>query len=120
MRKIAVLFVVLWLGACANLASVTNPVTPQMLNTAENTMIVIFAGLNAYKESCAQKIIPDSCRGVIAEMQSYTIRVPALLGTARRLVRSGDQINAITAYNELINLMTSLRQQAAAKGVVVP
>lgn len=116
------------LGGCAKLqqiesaiqlgqAGVANPVTPERLAAAENGAIVVFAGLNAYKRSCVDLLLPQSCRGVIASIQTYTRQIPGPLAKLRVWVRANDQINAVTAYNTIVGLIADARSIAAANNV---
>jgi hypothetical protein len=100
-------------------ASVANPVTPQMLNNLENGAIIVFAGLNAYRQSCVQKAIPQECRTVIRQMQVYTRQIPPLLAQLRTFVRTNDQVNAVIVYNSVANLVATLRTTATQNNVRV-
>lgn len=98
-------------------ATVTNPVTPQMLYDVENGLVVVFAGLNTYRTSCIRKLIPSSCRDVIATMQPYTRILPPMLVGVRGFVNNNDQVNAITAYNAIVGLVSNMKATAKANGI---
>jgi hypothetical protein len=100
-------------------ASVANPVTPQMLNNLENAAIIVFAGLNAYRQSCIQGAVPPECRTVIRQMQVYTRQIPPLLAQLRTFVRTNDQVNATIVYNSVANLVATLRTTATQNNVRV-
>lgn len=129
MKKIAaVLLLAFGLTGCAQLqtafnvissstASISNPVTPDMLNNVENGAIIAFAGLKAYKQSCVQGAIPPSCRATIQKIQVYTRKLPPLLATLRAFVRSNDQVNAVIAYNTVIQLITDFKAVATANSI---
>ena len=130
MRKIlAVAMLALALTGCAGMntsifqggssltASVTNPVTPRMLYDVENGMTVAVSGLLAYKNACIAKVVPVSCRGVIASLQVYTRKAKPILVSLRSFVRNNDQVNAITAYNSVKDLLSGFQQTAQAAGV---
>lgn len=111
-------------GGCALLnaaqfatASITNPVTPARLNAVESAMTVAFAALNGYKKACIKGVADVNCRANIAKIQVYTRKAPALLASARAFVRKKDQVNAITAYNELVALIAQFKSEATAAGV---
>jgi hypothetical protein len=114
--KILLLLLTLMVSACAT-ASVSNPVTPERLNAAENAAIVMFAGLNAYKQSCIKRVIPQSCRETIAAIQVYTLQLPQTLEALRAFVQSGDQVNALQAYNLVMNLISNARTIATTNKV---
>lgn len=100
-------------------ASYTNPVTPDMLNNAENGAIIVFSALKVYKQTCIAGTIPASCRQVIASVQVYTRRLPQALRDLRVFVRNNDQVNAVTAYNTLIQIMSDFKSVASANNIPV-
>lgn len=100
-------------------ASVTNPVTPERLNQAENAMILVFTGLNAWKTSCKNGVIPASCRDQIASVQVYTRKLKPLLVELRGFVKNNDQVNAFVAFNTFSSLISTVKTQAAQNGVSV-
>lgn len=127
-KVIVVLCLTLALGGCASLqqafnaytsasASIANPVTPQMLYNVENTAIVAFAGLKAYKQSCVAKALPSSCRGIVQQLQTYTRKLPALLTNLRSYIGSNDQISAVSAYNEIQQLISNFKSVATNNGL---
>ncbi len=108
----------------ASTASISNPVTKDMLNDVENGGILIFAGLKAYKKTCVDLVIPQSCRGVIQKIQVYTrkLRQPdgsGILADLRGFVKNNDQVNAVIAYNVAMQLMADIRTIAASNNVQV-
>lgn len=130
MKKV-VLVLVLVLGGCApqlaalktavelGSAGVSNPVTPERLATVEQGAIVVFAGLNAYRRSCMELLLPQSCRKTIASIQVYTRQIPVPLRKLRTFVRQNDQINAVVVYNTLVGLLTDAKAIAAANNVPI-
>lgn len=100
-------------------ASITNPVTKTRLNQMESAIIIVFAGLNAWKASCAQGLIPVACRQQIAQVQVYTRQIPPYLAQLRSFVKSNDQINATVAFNTLTSLIGTIKSQAAASGASI-
>lgn len=129
-RIIAICFALALLPACAQLekardlitastASVSNPVTADMLNNVENGAIIAFAGLKAYKKACGDLAIPQSCRATIKQIQVYTRRLPPLLVSVRAFVRDNDQVNAVIAYNTIKQLIADFKSVAAASNIQV-
>jgi len=131
MKKI-VLAVVLALGlsGCASVQTalqglsyatvgVNNPVTKTHLYAVENSAIVIFAGLNAYRQACIAGAAEANCRGNIRKIQVYTRQIPPLLTNLRAFVKNNDQVNALTMYNALTQLFKDVKATAAAVGVAV-
>lgn len=129
MRRIIIaLTLALSLGGCAGVpdpfklltlatASVQNPVTPTMLYQAEQGMVAVVEGLLIYKDSCARKVIPQSCREVIAQIQVYTRQAKPLLVSLRKFVRENDQVNAVAVYNAVQDLLAKIKAARAASGV---
>lgn len=98
---------------------ITQPVTEEHLYVAQQSMVVVFAGLNAYRRSCIQQIIPASCKDHITAIQKYTKRIPAALTTVRAFVRNNDQVNAATAFRTLNQLIDDAKGEAAKAGVPI-
>lgn len=100
-------------------ASVANPVTPTRLYQLENTVTLVFAGLNTWRSSCVQGLIPPACKAQITAVQVYTRQIPPYLTQLRAFVKSGDQINAVSVFNNLDALLTTIKSSAASSGVTV-
>lgn len=100
-------------------ASVANPVTPERLEQAENTMVLVFTGLNAWKFSCRNGVIPAGCKDQIASVQVYTRKLKPLLVELRVFVRNNDQVNAFIAFNTFSSLIAIVRTQAAQNGAQI-
>lgn len=117
------------LGACSvtdgvnalstAIVGTTNPVTKNDLYAFENSMIVAFAGLNAYKKSCIAGAADVNCRANVAKLQVYTRRIPAALATTRAFVRQNDTVNAQIAYTALKQLFADFTAVATANNVRV-
>lgn len=103
----------------ASTASIANPVTKDMLYEVENGMIIAVAGLKAYKKSCVDLLVPQSCRQTIKDIQVYTRRIPPLILSLRSFVKNNDQVNAVIAYNTILGLVSSFKSVAAANNVQV-
>ena len=118
------------LGGCAELrnigtaislgtTTITNPVTPTRLNQMESAITVVFAGLQAWKKSCVEGLIPASCKAQIAQVQVYTRQIPPYLTQLRTFVKNNDQVNAVTVFNQVVTLADIIKSQAAAGGVTI-
>ncbi len=127
MKRLIPILLLLSLSGCAGFNQVfqaatvglNNPVTKETLKTTEDGITVVFAGLNAYKKSCVELLIPQSCRGTIAKIQVYTRKLPSLLVNLRAFVRNNDQVTAITAYNAIKQTIMDFRAVASANNVQV-
>lgn len=100
-------------------ASIANPVTPTRLNQMESATILVFAGLNAWKASCAKGLIPPSCKDQIFTVQVYTRQIPPYLTRLRAFVKNNDQVNAIIVFNQIIDTISAVKAQAAASGQII-
>lgn len=100
--------------------SVANPVTPTRLNQMENGLKVLFAGLNAWKRSCVQGLIPDVCKQQIKTVQVYTLQLKPYLAELRSFVKNNDQVNAVVVFNELTGIISTVRAKAAESGQSLP
>lgn len=121
MRKILGAFLVIAaLGGCAQLqraeqflsvttASIANPVTRDRLYAIENGIVIVFAGLRAYKSACVAGNADVNCRANVKAIQVYTRRIPPLLTDLRRFVKNNDQVNAVVVYNALSGLLADVR-----------
>lgn len=103
----------------AIVVGVNNPIGNDELYALENSMIVAFAGLNAYKRACIAGAVGSSCRDVIARLQVHTRKIPPALKRLRAFVRDNDRVNAITAYNEVRAMIDIFKAEASANGVKV-
>lgn len=131
MRKLlAVCLVTLSLGGCAQLqsltdiikigtASVANPVTKTRLNQMEAALKAVVAGLEVWKTSCVQGVIPPVCKDQIGAVQQYTRMIPPYLTQLRTFVKTNDQVNATVVWNNLASIISTVKSQAAASGIVV-
>lgn len=100
-------------------ASIANPVTPTRLNQMESATILVFAGLNAWKTSCAKGLIPSSCKDQIFTVQVYTRQIPPYLARLRAFVKNNDQVNAVIVFNQIIDTISAVKAQAAASGQTI-
>jgi hypothetical protein len=118
------------IGGCASLqnlgtaisigtTSIANPVTPTRLNQMESAVTLVFAGLNAWRTSCVQGVIPASCKQQITAVQVYTRQIPPYLTQLRTFVKTNDQVNAVAVFNNLANLVDTIKTHAAAGGAPI-
>lgn len=98
-------------------ASIANPVTPTRLNQMESAITIVFAGLNAWKKTCQDGLIPQSCRQQIGAVQVYTRQIPPYLAKLRLFVKNDDQVNATVVFNSITDIISTIKSQAAANGV---
>jgi len=130
-RKIAIVLTLSFsLGGCSTLqgivnaveigtTSIANPITKERLNQLENVAILVFSALDGWKRACVNGVIPASCKAQIAQVQVYTRQIPPYLNQLRVFVRTNDQVNAITVFNNVTGLISTVRAQAANHGVTI-
>lgn len=122
-KLLLVITMALALSGCANLREAfreyNNPISKEMLYTAENTAVVAFAALKAYKASCQAKAIPQSCREVVAAIQVKTRQIPPYLKALRKFVKENDQVNAKVVYIAITDLLREVRAIADVNGIKV-
>jgi|SRR5580765_4209486 ABC-type uncharacterized transport system auxiliary subunit len=96
--------------------SITNPVTRDRLYTMEQAVKLTFIGLNTWKKLCVQGQINVNCKQQVRTVQVYTASVPLYLKQLRAFVANNDQINAIVVFNQLSDLIATVKTQAVAGG----
>lgn len=106
-------------AATLGTASVANPVTKTRLNQMESTVTLLFAGLNAWKRSCVQGLINVDCKQQIRTVQVYTMQVPLYLSQLRKFVKNNDQVNAGVVFNQLTDIIGTIKSHAAAGGATI-
>lgn len=101
-------------------ATVSNPVTRERLQKIEAGAVLVFAGLNAWRDACEAGAINESCKQQIRSVQIYTLQIPPYLKELRKFVRNNDQVNASVVFNQVVELIGIVRGKAAENGVVIP
>ncbi len=99
--------------------SIANPITKDRLNQLEQAAVLVFTGLNAWKQSCINGVIPAACKAQIAAVQVYTRQIPPYLAQLRLFVKNNDQVNAAVLFDSITSLIRTAQSQAAANGVVI-
>jgi hypothetical protein len=100
-------------------ASVANPVTPDRLQKLEAGAVLVFTGLNAWRDACEAGSINTGCREQIRAVQVYTKQIPPYLGRLRAFVRQNDQVNASVVFNEVVDIIGIVKGKAAENGIVI-
>lgn len=100
-------------------ASISNPVTRERLQKIEAGAVLVFTGLNAWRDACEAGAINASCRDQIRTVQIYTMQIPPYLRELRAFVRKNDQVNAIVVFNQIVDLIGVVKGKAAENGVVI-
>lgn len=100
-------------------ASIANPVTKTRLYQMENAIILVFAGLNTWKDLCQRGQINVDCKEQIGEAQVYTRQIPPYLTQLRTFVRTNDQVNATLVFNSVVDIIGTVKAKAAIGGVTI-
>lgn len=123
MRIFAMLVLAFSLSGCASYKALNtnfeNPITRQTLYNLENTGVIAFAGLNAYRRSCIQGLIPASCKGVLRRVQEKTRKLPPLLASLRVFVKNNDQVNARLFFASVMTVLTEVKAITTANNIQV-
>lgn len=134
MRKLLIVPILcLGLGGCASLpsihtietaiqlgtASIANPVTKQRLYQIESAITIVFAGLNTWKDQCRAGTIPASCKDQIAHVQIFTRQLKPYLVQLRAFVKNNDQVNASVVFNQITDLISAIKSQAATNNIKI-
>jgi ABC-type transporter Mla maintaining outer membrane lipid asymmetry permease subunit MlaE len=97
-------------------ATVQNPVTRERLAKVESAAVLVFTGLNAWRDLCEAGQLPQSCVQQIRTAQIYTRQIKPYLRQLRTFVKQNDQVNAGVVFNQVVELIGIVRGQAAAGG----
>lgn len=100
-------------------ASIENPVTKDRLQKVEAGAVLVFTGLNAWRDACEQGALNESCREQIRAVQIYSMQIPPYLKELRKFVRTNDQVNASVVFNQIVDLVGIVKGKAAENGVII-
>ena len=100
-------------------ATISNPVTKDRLQKIEAGAVLVFTGLNAWRDACEAGSINESCKQQIRSVQIYSMQIPPYLKELRKFVRTNDQVNAIVVFNQIVDLVGIVKGKAAENGVVI-
>ncbi len=114
MKKLLVLGMCLWLGACA---SISNPITGNALTNVESAYGVALSAAVAYKQLCVQRTIPSSCRTVVVQMQQAGIKVQGAIIAARNFVKNNPTLDPASAIAAAQVALSDFQTVQTANGV---
>lgn len=98
-------------------ASAQNPITEQRLQLIQKAAIVVFEGLNAWRDACEAGTINATCREQIRAVQVYSKQIPPYLAQLRKFVRNNDQVNAGVIWTQVTDLIGIVKGKAAEGGI---
>lgn len=91
LRRLLPIFFALALTACA---SIPNPFTAPTLAAVESSYGAALAVAVNYRDACAQRLIPSSCRTVVPVVQVYGARAQSAVLVARNFVKNNPTLDA--------------------------
>jgi len=114
MRRLIPVLLALALAGCA---SIVNPLTQSRLDTINASWGATLAISANYRDACAQRLIPPSCRQIVVRIQQAAIPVQAAVQAANR-ASVGGQLNAVAlveSASQIINDYKLLQMQYGIK-----
>ena len=114
MNRIVAILLASALSACATFA---NPLTPTTINTVNASWGATLALGANYRDACATRIIPPSCRSIVINLQKAAIPVQAAVKAANQASIAGT-VNAVSlaqAASDAINDYKTLQMQYGVK-----
>lgn len=113
MRKVA-LFLAVAVSACT---TIQNPVTRSRLDAVEASYGAALALANAYRDSCAQRLIPPSCRPIVVKIQKAAVPVQSAMVKARAFAANPTitNVDLIQAASDAVNDFKVLQMELGVK-----
>ena len=112
MRRFAIILFVLALGACAS-----NPISREALVAAESGYGAALSAFNGYKDLCARRVIPSSCRTVVQTIQPKVRVAHVAVTYARNLHLQGNTVLLPAAMIDAQRAINDLKAANAQLGV---
>ena len=113
MKKLLILTLALGLSACA---TIQNPLTQSRLNTINASWGAALALGANYRDACASRIIPPSCRPIVVKMQQAAIPVHAAVKAANTTALGGT-VNAAQLVDAASNAINDYKVLQMTYGV---
>ena len=94
------------LGGCVNgqlvnpFASFTNPVSKDTLAKVESAYGAALSVAVGYRNACANKALPPSCRTIVVQIQNADKYAHAQILVARAFVKNNPTVDAFTSVSE--------------------
>jgi len=116
-RIIAIAALGLLLSGCVNgrtiFGSWQNPVTQSRIDLVNASWGTALSLANGYRETCAQRIIPSSCRTVVAKMQAVVPTIQAKVVRARAFAKNPtiSAIDLVQVASDAVNDFKVMQMQ---------
>ena len=114
MKRILSLVIVLLVAGCATLQ---NPITADRLTTIKSGYGIALSAAVAYRDSCAQRLIPPSCRLIVPQIVNANRKVEVALARLNSLKQLGPTIDVTQAIDQLSGAVNDLKVIIPAGGV---
>lgn len=114
MRKLLGLVLVLFIAGCATMS---NPLTVNRLAALESAYGVVLSAAVGYRNACARKALPVSCRPITAELQKAGLVAQARIVSLRAFVRENPTVDASTLLVAAESAVDAFQQVATVYGV---
>ena len=107
MKRFFVVLCVLLVSACT---TVNNPLTPNRLATLESSYGVLLSAAVAYRNACARRALPASCRPIVVEIQKAGAVAQTRVLALRGFVRANPTIDATALLVAAESAVDAFRQ----------
>ena len=97
LRKLLPFLLALGLMGCTTVASINNPISTPTLAAVESSYGAALSVAVGYRDACAQRLIPSSCRPIVAQLQTYGRQAQGAVVAARNFVRNNPTIDPVSA-----------------------
>ena len=117
MKKLLVVVLALGLGGCVNgqlinpFSSFTNPVSKDTLAKVEAGYGAALSVAVAYRNACASKSLPPSCRAIVVQIQNADKYAHAQIVVARNFVKNNPTVDAsavLTTAKQAVDAFTTV------------
>lgn len=105
------------LSACAVLNTMKNPISRTQLVEIESAYGLVLSAVVAYRNSCARKAIPPSCRPIVVRLQQADRVAQASITALRNFVRNNPELNAPALVQAAWQAVEDFKTIAAASGL---
>lgn len=107
MKWLAGPLLALSLAGCAG--TLPNPVTADRVTTIKSGYGIALAAAVAYRDSCAQRLIPSSCRTIVPQIVAANRKVEVVLSRLDSVQKLGPSVDATDVINQLSDAVNDLK-----------
>lgn len=107
-KLIGIVLLCFTIGACQ---SFPNPVTTDRLANIESAYGIALSAAVAYRNACANKSIPRTCRSIVVELQAADRAAQSALVTARSFIKEHpflDAFDVISAAQQAVSTFQTI------------